>query len=818
MFCYNCGKELNDDFNLCPYCGADITRYSDETADKAKEYIVEPDVKFELLGRELFFSPRFLEYNTLRKRFFEKAESLEEEYIKFYKSRKHTFVGLFDEEIPEVVQKVTSAVRFGVDVLMEYGIDDIDDTMLANMVVQSGNIKESLGYIYAKAGEIQRYAENLGDYRDIKKASRGHWEGGGFGVTGAVKGAIVAGAFNIGAGAFHGIGDTLTKASDKAKISGMKQELAIDPRVATCLFDTVYDFSTKVFYCVEKLLIENDLIDEYDFDEAAANARAKNYIARIASQASAENVEKAIDILCDCIQQAPYSTILYVHLYNLFTGRKSDIHSAAKFFGNERNYKLSLLSADKKIVDSIKTEPEKTVEEIRKKIESYETLARDNPYLNVATYVKALEKKAIEIEKEAERTSKAQALEKQIKGKQKELAEMIIAGKENLLWDMAECDDLEAMITLKLYYYKLSNPACGEQYAVREKMTSLIQRANSGNKFAEYLVAFLMHTVLDYTPWRWQSVGHKEDKSKYFREAKIFADAGNILAIGDIGRWMCAINDSEQGIEMIRMAAEKLEPFAALKLGNYYREGSKALNIPQNPSMSHYFSTIAFAYGLSENAKTVAGPLATAAEKATAENIQMKVQSEAEETSDEKKSSTSIGTVGPASIEAQSAVGMDKKPLEISDVSPCPKAGEKTQTTNVAEEAKAEPVQSKEAEQQSKTNASFVGNTANKKTPSNSAIKKTQSKTMAPKSKAVAGLLTLFLGLVGAQWFYLNKPVRAIVYLAITLLGIFVVPGAVSFWQLFLFGESIFFFVAKAAKVEKYSKRAIKHKKQVSKE
>ena len=152
MFCYNCGKELNDDFNLCPYCGADITRYSDETADKAKEYIVEPDVKFELLGRELFFSPRFLEYNTLRKRFFEKAESLEEEYIKFYKSRKHTFVGLFDEEIPEVVQKVTSAVRFGVDVLMEYGIDDIDDTMLANMVVQSGNIKESLGYIYAKAG------------------------------------------------------------------------------------------------------------------------------------------------------------------------------------------------------------------------------------------------------------------------------------------------------------------------------------------------------------------------------------------------------------------------------------------------------------------------------------------------------------------------------------------------------------------------------------------------------------------------------------------------------------------------------------------
>ena len=813
MYCYNCGKELNDDFNLCPYCGVELTQhFVGKAAGIEEECIEEPDVKFELLGRELFFSPRFLEYNALRKRFFEKAESLEMEYIRFYNGRKHTFVGLFEEEIPEVVQKITSAVRFGVDVLMEYGIDDVDDTILANMVIRSGNIKESLGYIYAKAEEIQRYAENLGDYRDIKKASRGHWEGGGFGVTGAVKGAIVAGAFNLGTSAFHGIGDTLTKASDKAKISGMKQELAVDPRVATCLFDAVYDFSTKVFYCVEELLIENDLIDEYDFDEAGANARAKNYIARIASQASAENVEKAIDVLCECIQQAPYSTILYVHLYNLFTSDKSDIHSTAKFFGNERDYKLSILRADKKIVDSIKNEPEKTVGEIRKKIERFETLAKDNPYLNVTAYIKALDKKATELEAENERAVKAQALEKQIKEKQEELAEMIIAGNENLLWDRAECEDIEAMITLKLYYYKLVNPSCGERYVVHEKMNSLIQRANNGNEFAEYLVAFLMHTVLDYTPWRWQSVGHKEEKRKYFQESKVFADAGNILAIGDIGRWMCAINGSEHGAEMIKVAAEKLEPFAALKLGSYYKEGSKTPNIPQDSSMAHYFLTIASGYGLSENGKTVIGPLATAVEKTATVNSQMQSESESEKATDEQEASTPIATGSPPSVEEQPANETATTPIEISDADQTSKADEKEQIVNIAEEIEIEPSRSQGPELQAATSTNPIDNATKNPIQTKDPIKRGHDKLSSPKSKLVAGLLTLFLGLVGAQWFYLNKPVRAIIYLLITFASIFIVPGAVSIWQLFLLGESIFFFVAKATKVEKYSKQTIRQK------
>lgn len=81
-----------------------------------------------------------------------------------------------------------------------------------------------------------------------------------------------------------------------------------------------------------------------------------------------------------------------------------------------------------------------------------------------------------------------------------------------------------------------------------------------------------------------------------------------------------------------------------------------------------------------------------------------------------------------------------------------------------------------------------------------------------PKSKVIAGVLALFLGILGIQWFYLKKPTRGAIYILITILGTFVVPGIVFIWELFLFGEAIFFFAAKGTTVEKYAQQAIRQK------
>jgi hypothetical protein len=61
-------------------------------------------------------------------------------------------------------------------------------------------------------------AEELDEYRTQRRESRGRWVGGGFGIGGAVKGAMQAGAMNLATGAVHGtfnlIGKGLTAAGN----------------------------------------------------------------------------------------------------------------------------------------------------------------------------------------------------------------------------------------------------------------------------------------------------------------------------------------------------------------------------------------------------------------------------------------------------------------------------------------------------------------------------------------------------------------------------------------------------------------------------
>ncbi|MBQ6825939.1 MAG: NINE protein [Clostridia bacterium] len=65
-----------------------------------------------------------------------------------------------------------------------------------------------------------------------------------------------------------------------------------------------------------------------------------------------------------------------------------------------------------------------------------------------------------------------------------------------------------------------------------------------------------------------------------------------------------------------------------------------------------------------------------------------------------------------------------------------------------------------------------------------------------PKNKTVAGLLAIFLGFFGIHWFYLGKPIRAIIYLAVYIFCPFI-------WLLYIV-EGIYFLCAKQESFDKY--------------
>ena len=565
----------------------------------------------------LAFSNDVIAYNSLRNRFVDKSTRLEKEYVDFYKNRKHTFDDLFDVEIPEVVHKVIDATHFGVSVLMEYGIDDIDDNALAAMVSENGGIRQALDFIYQKAEKIEELAISLGEYRSIQRAGRGHWEGGGFGVRGAIKGALTAGAFNLGTNMFRGIGDSLTNSSDRARISKLKQALANDPSILECLQDTVYSYCMNVFYAVNDILVENDKIPFVEFDPQNALARAKNYVMQFNSDATMYG--KAVDALCEGIQSSPYTTKLYFELYCIYRGDKQSIHKLASFFGNTRKYRKLLIKYDSRKVNTISEKSEESISQIDDKIQAYRLVLKDNPYIDLSAQITKLKEKRNDIEEREKKEAATQSICNSILQKRKKYMDYLAAGKEEQVCQAAYDNDLFALYELKLFYYNKAQPSRGDRTSTVQAMPLILEKLGSADfdtgiimqyshrwktddLLARYLYVFLLYTVIDNMGWLSRNGRDDDEKSECYRQMIALAKQNNIMAIGDLGYIKCTYlpvstaTAKEEGLKMLKEATSKLEPFALLHLGQGYKDGKWGL--PRNSSLADHYLSLVAAYGL----------------------------------------------------------------------------------------------------------------------------------------------------------------------------------------------------------------------------
>lgn len=471
MTCKKCGRTIKDDFAICPYCGSTIQATEEPVSE----------CKFSVAGRTIVVPDSLVKYDTLRKRFSSKAEELENEYIEFYDKRTHNFNGLFDEEIPEVVRKVVLAVKFGVSVLMEYGIDDIDEDELSERVVSAnGDIKQALEPIYAKVAEIIEFEESLNDYRNAQRMGRSQWEGGGFGVGGAIKGALTAGALNLGTNVFRGIGDSITNSSDREKISKLKRELVTAPETFKLLTDTLYKQAFNVFYSVKDILISEHIIEPVAFEIKRAVARVRNNIEQYKAQRENEEVyNRTMDVLCECVLLAPYSAEIYFHLYTYTTtvADKAEVHTLAQYFGIERNYKKWLIKADKNLLNMIKTSDENTVEDITKKIDDLSLLLQENPYIKEEKYLENLKKKLADY-------VRIVAWQASVNG-------AIEDNSLDLLWQYAGDGNVYAEEKLFTYYRTCNRLYKDNQRKLDLLLQELVKKINNGNNLAEFILAHL---------------------------------------------------------------------------------------------------------------------------------------------------------------------------------------------------------------------------------------------------------------------------------------------------------------------------------------
>lgn len=100
---------------------------------------------------------------------------------------------------------------------------------------QELQIQAAYDELEEKYSNIVLSQEQQEEYRRLRKANRGRWQGGGFGVGGALKGAATAGAMNMVTGIGHGVVNTIGNIGTSIATSGKKRKLYEDPSTLSTL-------------------------------------------------------------------------------------------------------------------------------------------------------------------------------------------------------------------------------------------------------------------------------------------------------------------------------------------------------------------------------------------------------------------------------------------------------------------------------------------------------------------------------------------------------------------------------------------------------
>ena len=182
---------------------------------------------FNIYNEEFVIDNDFEKYNEYRKAIFEAVRISIQEFDKTYKEH-ITDLDILINKTPEfakaIIMNVISA--YAIRALVQEGIANISAEMfLEKYYYKYLNFDEYFDPLLEKYVEITEASESLRQYREMQKASRSRWQGGGFGVKGAIKGAMTAGALNMGADVLRSFGDSSKANRDARKINSLKEEL-----------------------------------------------------------------------------------------------------------------------------------------------------------------------------------------------------------------------------------------------------------------------------------------------------------------------------------------------------------------------------------------------------------------------------------------------------------------------------------------------------------------------------------------------------------------------------------------------------------------
>jgi len=234
---------------------------------------------FTVCGMQYNFPEGFEDFNAVRVAFNRRAFKAQVEMTECYEKQINSMEQLLSKGVAAMERINRESAEFAVSVLMHYGIETVTPDKMVTLygsyweISKDGGedhnsvfwkhefsdlIGNTLKPIQTKVKAITDFKKELSFQRQVQRASRGQWQGGGFGLAGAIKGALMAGMMNAGTSIFRGIGDSFVNAKDARRVQALKDSV-VDGAMPLANFNYIVKTYVMYLYEITKGYLANTL-------------------------------------------------------------------------------------------------------------------------------------------------------------------------------------------------------------------------------------------------------------------------------------------------------------------------------------------------------------------------------------------------------------------------------------------------------------------------------------------------------------------------------------------------------------------------------
>lgn len=345
--CPDCEKMISPRVQMCPFCGCpaeffEIEKTPNEAEKKTESQAIAPrkntktsidkkdDIVFWFGGQKFAYSKakqefmRSIAYYLVMGEFFKYMVELAYDEYKNIDDVLANLPDKIDDIIQEYIWDFTSVFLYRMG-------DSISVQQFLRKYMDKYNMQYEPYYstIVEKYANIRHEEAELARYRSAVKNSRGRWVGGGFGVKGAVKGAVTAGVLNCGADFIHSFGDASRERKDSLEIQQKLKGLYNDPETKGRLAGGVRACTLNIMQALQDEMIEIGAIpSKYIIDREKAVVHYNNTLKWESSKT------KKYNNIAQCINLYPVDVNFYKALEPaIMSHEENDISRFIEFWG-----------------------------------------------------------------------------------------------------------------------------------------------------------------------------------------------------------------------------------------------------------------------------------------------------------------------------------------------------------------------------------------------------------------------------------------------------------------------------------------------------